>query len=77
MRDLDFIKIIKRLEDKVKTLEQNQELRNISIPTDGKLVVPSYASDPAGGDSTNGQIYYNSATNKFRGYENGSWANLI
>jgi len=73
----DFIKIIKELEAKVKTLEQNQELRNISIPADGKLVVPTYTADPAGADSENGQIYYNSTTNKFRGYENGSWANLI
>lgn len=25
----------------------------------------------------NGQIIYNSSTNKFQGYENGSWQNLI
>ena len=25
----------------------------------------------------NGQIIYNTSTNKFQGYENGAWANLI
>lgn len=39
------------------------------------LIVPRLSGDPAGG--TNGEIYYNTTTNKFRGYENGAWANLI
>lgn len=28
-------------------------------------------------EAVNGMIIYNSTTNKFQGYENGSWANLI
>ena len=27
--------------------------------------------------AVNGMIIYNSTTNKFQGYENGAWANLI
>ena len=27
--------------------------------------------------ASNGMIIYNSSTNKFQGYENGAWANLI
>ena len=27
--------------------------------------------------AVNGMIIYNSSTNKFQGYENGSWSNLI
>lgn len=38
------------------------------------LTLGSLASDPAG---TNGMIYYNTTTNKFRAYENGAWVNII
>ena len=27
--------------------------------------------------ATNGMVVYNTSTNKFQGYENGSWSNLI
>lgn len=40
------------------------------------LVVPLLASDPAGGDSEEGQIYFNTATNKFRGHDGTSWTDL-
>jgi len=41
---------------------------------EGGFKPPSYAADPAVG---NGQIYYNTTTNKLRGCEGGAWANLI
>lgn len=38
------------------------------------LTLGALASDPSGG--LNGDIYYNTTTNKFRKYENGAWKNL-
>lgn len=40
------------------------------------IVVPRLAADPAGGDSQDGQIYYDTATDAFRGRKNGAWADL-
>jgi hypothetical protein len=38
------------------------------------LVLGSLSSDPTG---SNGMLYYNSTNNKFRGYQNGAWVDLI
>jgi len=40
------------------------------------VIVPRLTSDPAGGDSTDGQIYYNTSTDKFRGRANSAWVDL-
>lgn len=46
----------------------------VIVRTTGALGVANLAADPAG---NNGDIYYNTTTNKFRAFENGAWANLI
>jgi hypothetical protein len=43
----------------------------------GVLRVASLAADPAVANSANGDIYYNTTTNKFRGRENGVWVNFV
>ena len=45
--------------------------------SNGVLRVAGLAADPGVANSANGDIYYNTTTNKFRGFENGAWANLI
>ena len=40
----------------------------------GVIAVASASSDPSG---SNGQIYYNSADNKFRVYQNGAWTDMV
>lgn len=51
------------------------ETDDLFINTDMRLGLGASASDLA--TPVNGQMYYNSATNKFRAYENGSWVNMI
>jgi hypothetical protein len=43
------------------------------------LVLDNYnnATDPSGGQQTNGAMYYNASTGKFRCYQNSAWANCI
>jgi len=47
---------------------------NGTVRIQNSLTLGNLASDPVG---ANGMIYYNTTTNKFRGYENGAWVNLI
>jgi hypothetical protein len=44
------------------------------LDVNGTMLLGSLSGDPSG---SNGMIYYNTTTNKFRGYENGAWGNLI
>ena len=48
---------------------------NIYPPTEfhDTIQLDSASSDPSG---TNGMMYYNSTTDKFRGYQDGAWINL-
>ena len=47
--------------------------------TDGGPLIPAYTETQrdAISTATEGMIIYNTTLNKFQGYENGSWANLI
>ena len=47
--------------------------------TDGALLLPrlTTAQRDALTNPTNGMVIYNATLNKFQGYENSAWANLI
>lgn len=67
------------------TLDSAQVTLDAGAGTTGKhwltggvgVVVPVLSADPAGGDSENGQIYYNDSDEKFRVYEDGAWVDMV
>lgn len=71
----DLISLVRDLDKRVKALEASTEIRNLTIPADGSITLPSIAGDPA--SPSNGGLWYNTNTNKLRGRENGANANLI
>ena len=55
------------------TLDRANETATI-----GALIMKSYTTAERDAlTAVNGMIIYNSTLNKFQGYENGAWANLI
>lgn len=71
----DIVQELADLKRRVKVLETGNIITTLTLGDDGKFRVPRKSADP--GTATNGEIYYNTTTNKFRGYENGAWANLV
>ncbi len=69
----ELIRIIKDLQGRIEILERASTLRKITIPSDGKIVIDSQASDPP---AENGRIYYNTAANKYKVCENGVWKTI-
>lgn len=72
-----LVKIINDLDERVHELERFFSLEVIILPPTGRFVVSKKSSDPSIPASTDGEIYYNTTTNKFRGRENGAWVNLV
>lgn len=50
-------------------------ISGFEVSAGGVVTLASLATDPT--SSANGDIYYNTTLNKFRGFQNGSWQNLI
>jgi len=71
----DIVKVIANQEKRLKALETGNLITTLKLGDDGLFRVPRKDADPA--TATNGEIYYNTTTNKFRGYENGAWVNLV
>lgn len=63
-----FMAVVKDMQRQIQELKANQLSR---------LVMPNLSADPTSPTPVNGQVYYNTSTNKFRGYEGGTWKNLI
>lgn len=70
----NLLQIVKDLESRVSKLETGIDIRNLTMPATGTLVIPVYAADP--GTAVNGQVYYSSSLGKFRKYQAGAWKNF-
>lgn len=68
-----LLEYIKKLEERIQALERASQIKNVKIPTGGKIVVNSVASDPP---VENGKIYYNTTSNKYKVCENGTWKTI-
>lgn len=64
----ELVKYIKELEARVERLERGITLREVEIPSDGKMVVDNRSGAPT---TENGRIYYDTAAHKYKGFENG------
>lgn len=71
----ELLKLFFELKKRIEELERQIAIRKITVPTDGYLIVESRASDPTDG-AANGRIYYNTTSNKFKVYENGTWGTI-
>jgi hypothetical protein len=71
MEDYDIIKRLKEIEQAVKNLQTRTMVVNLTIPDAGTFRVPTGASNPAGG--SDGELFYNTATDKLNVRANGSW----
>jgi hypothetical protein len=49
----------------------------IGLFSDYGVVLPVESTEPGGGDSEDGQVYYNSSTGRFRAYLDGAWVDLV
>lgn len=67
----EFLLQFQKFIDRVKDLETAfYRIKTIVFPTgEGRLSVPKYAGDPA--SPQDGDIWYNTTTDKFRGRANG------
>ncbi len=64
---------IKELRKRVQALERASQIKNVKIPSTGKLVIPIVTSDPP---IENGKVVYRSDTSKFRKCQGGTWKNF-
>jgi hypothetical protein len=68
MKNLSELSLEKRLENQMRGLRQL--LEQLKTNQLNVLIIPVLESDPA--DPANGQIWYNSTSNQFKGEKNGS-----
>ena len=78
--DTDINQIIEAIQTAVKdinTFKLQAKLINSDSPTGYVLVNRLTTTEKTALTPVNGMIIYDSTLNKFQGYENGSWVNLI
>ncbi len=71
MENYNIIEKIKKMEQDIKNLQTRGLIVNLTIPDGGTFRVPTGTSNPASGDD--GQLFYNTTTDKLMVRANSSW----
>ncbi len=69
----NILDLLSDLQKRVEALERASQIKDVKIPTGGKLVANTETADPP---VENGKIYYNSATGKLRKCTGGVWSDV-
>lgn len=64
---IDIVDELLLLKQKIRTLEQNTQIRGVTFPSDGYLIIPVVTADPA--SPVRGQVWYNSTSNLYKCYD--------
>lgn len=65
----ELLELLSDYKRRLEALEKKIDIKKITLPSDGKLVVPVVTADP--GSPTNGQVWYNSTSHALKVYVNG------
>jgi len=71
MENYNIIEKIKKMEQDIKNLQTRGLIVNLTIPSGGTFRVPTGASNPTSGED--GELFYNTTTDKLMVRANGSW----
>lgn len=66
----EFKKLLLNFKKRIQQLERNYGLKTLRFGTDSVLEVPKKATET--GSEADGEIWYNTTSNKYKGKENGT-----
>lgn len=68
---MEFTELLKNLEERLSTLERSQKITSLNLTSNGPFVLPVATADQS--SPVQGQVYYNSTTNRIKVYTGSGW----